>query len=97
MKKDIIVNNLFDDKKLTADKEAKQLDKLKELDNKIAGAVNKVRALKEEKMRLETKVTELEGQLSKKDRELAGITSDNLEIKNQLRELLNELDTLALG
>lgn len=47
-------------------KEEKPLNRLKNLDEKITNAVNKVKALKEEKVVLEQRIRELEAQLMEK-------------------------------
>ncbi len=72
------------------------MNRLKNLDEKIAGAVNKVRALKEEKSTLERKIKELEAQLDEKSQEVERLTSEKNAIKGQLEDLLGELDTLDL-
>lgn len=96
MKKDIIKRTLFDDNILKADKEDNNLERLKEVDNKIAAAISKVKALKEEKMVLEKMVSDLEDQLAKKNQEIASLSSDNIAIQSQIEELLHELETLEV-
>lgn len=96
MKKDIIKQTLFDDNILKADKEDNKLERLKEVDNKIAAAISKVKALKEEKMVLEKMVSDLEAQLAQKNREVASLSSDNIAIQSQIEELLHELETLEV-
>lgn len=89
---------LFDDETFThATKEDKPLNRLKNLDEKIAGAVNKVKALKEEKVLLERKIKELETRLDEKNQEVERLSSEKTAIKSQLEELLNELETLDVG
>lgn len=94
MKTDIINRSLFDDNISKADKEDSKLERLKEVDNKIAAAISKVRTLKEEKLILEKMVSELEAQLDLKNQEVANLSSNNIAIKSQIEELLNELETL---
>lgn len=94
MKTDIINRTLFDDNISKADKEDSKLERLKEVDNKIAAAISKVRTLKEEKLILEKMVSELEAQLDLKNQEVANLSSNNIAIKGQIEELLNELETL---
>jgi chromosome segregation ATPase len=89
---------LFDDETSThTSKEDRPLNRLKNLDEKIAGAVNKVKALKEEKVHLERKIKELEARLDEKNQEVERLSSEKTAIKGQLEELLNELETLDVG
>lgn len=92
---------LFDDdifsKSLNSNKEEKPLNRLKNLDEKIANAVNKVKALKEEKVILERRIRELETQLTEKTVEVEKLSSEKTAIKNQVEDLLNELETLEIG
>ncbi len=89
---------LFDDETFAnVTKEDKPLNRLKNLDEKIAGAVNKVKALKEEKAALERRIKELETQLDEKNQEVERLSSEKTAIKSQLEELLNELETLDVG
>jgi septal ring factor EnvC (AmiA/AmiB activator) len=69
---------------------------LKTFDEKIAIAVEKVRALKEEKERLERRVKELEDAIRLKDMEIARFDVEKSSIKNQIEDLLNELETIGL-
>lgn len=85
-------SNSFDTKK-----EEKPLNRLKNLDEKIANAVGKVKALKEEKVVLERRIRELEAKLIEKDREVEKLSSEKAAIKNQVEDLLNELETLEIG
>lgn len=78
-------------------KEGEPLDRLKDLDGKIANALNKVKALKDEKLALERRVRELEEQLNEKNLEIQRLSSEKLVIKDQIGELLDELETLELG
>lgn len=88
---------LFDDNKLPdVDKEVRPLNRLKNLDEKIANAVNRVRSLKEEKVLLERRIRELEAQLDEKNRELERVSSEKTAIKNQVEDLLKELETMEL-
>jgi|GEM_PF-2365311 len=88
---------LFDDKAdsgPTKPKEAKFLDKLKDLDDKIAAAINKVKTLKAEKAKLEDKVAALESALAEKDNELERLSSEKTDVKGQIETLLSELESL---
>lgn len=78
-------------------KEEGQLDRLKELDAQISAAINKVKALKEEKIVLEQRVKDLEALLNEKDQEVARLSTDKAVIKSQIEELLEELETLEVG
>jgi chromosome segregation ATPase len=89
---------LFDDDTFSnTGKEEIPLNRLKNLDEKIAGAVNKVRALKEEKTVLERRIKELEMQLDEKNQEVERLSSEKNAVKNQIEELLSELETLDVG
>jgi chromosome segregation ATPase len=89
---------LFDDDKYpVSEKEDRPLNRLKNLDEKIADAVSRVKALKEENVVLERKIKELEAQLEEKSREIERISSEKTSIKNQVEDLLNELETIELG
>jgi len=107
-----MVNNLFDDhipERLQdssgssgialpkIDKEDTSLDRFKNLEENIAGAISKVKALKEEKILLERRIRELEGQLNEKNQEVERLSSEKFTVKNQVEELLNELETLDLS
>jgi chromosome segregation ATPase len=90
MKKTLFDNEIIAD----ATKEDKTLNRLKNLDEQIAGAVSKVKALKEEKGLLERKIKELEASLDEKNQEVERLSSEKNGIKSQLEELLHELETL---
>ena len=72
------------------------MDRLKNLEEKIATAVDRVKALKEEKMSLERKVRELESLLDDKNREVESLKNEKTSIKSQVEELLEELETLEI-
>ena len=96
-----MANTLFDDntfsRSVTSKKEEKPLNRLKNLDEKIANAVSKVKALKEEKTVLERRIRELEAQLMEKNQEVEKLSSEKTAIKHQVEDLLNELETLEIG
>lgn len=77
-----------------ANKEVSRLDSVKELNNKLALVIDKVKSLKQEKTNLEERVRELESRLAEKDEELRTVSSDKLSIKDQITDLLNELETI---
>ncbi|MDP2158680.1 MAG: cell division protein ZapB [Nitrospirota bacterium] len=72
------------------------MDRLKNLEEKIATAVDRVKALKEEKMSLERKIRELESLLDDKNREVESLKEEKTSIKSQVEELLEELETLEI-
>ena len=77
-------------------REVLPLDRLKNLEEKITVAVERVKALKEEKNLLEKKIKELETILNEKNQEIEWMRSEKNSIGNQLEELLQELDTLEI-
>ncbi len=70
------------------------MDRLKNLEEKITGAVERVKALKEEKSLLERKVRDLEGLLDEKNQEIEALRSEKSSIGNQIAELLTELEAI---
>jgi len=78
-------------------KEGTPLDRLKNLEDKISGAIEKVKILKEEKTALEHRIKELEAKVADKDRELEKLQTEKTAIKNQVEGLLNELDALEVA
>ena len=84
--------NVFYDKK----KETMPLERLKNLEEKIAAVVERVKALKEEKNSLERKIRELEGLLNEKNQTIESLTAEKTSIKIQVEELLTELETIEL-
>jgi chromosome segregation ATPase len=89
-----VERTLFDDTFSNAGKEDRPLNRLRNLDEKIAGAVSKVRALKEEKVVLERRIRELETKLDEKNQEVERLSSEKNAIKSQIEELLSELEAL---
>ena len=96
---------LFDDappraarggKGISNKKEVTPLDRLKNLEDKITGAIEKVKTLKEEKTALELRIKELEARLSDKDHDIEKLQAEKNAIKSQVEGLLNELDTLEV-
>lgn len=77
-------------------KEVMPLERLKNLEDKIAGAIEKVKTLKEEKAAFELRIKELETKLSDKDHEIEKLQTEKTAIKSQVEGLLNELDTLEV-
>lgn len=79
------------------EKEEVELERLKNLDEKIADAINKVRALKEEKQALERRVHELEILLNEKNEEIERLRSEKVTVKGQIEDLLREIESLEIG
>lgn len=77
-----------------AEKESTHLDSISELKGKLALVIEKVKSLKEEKTRLEARVHELESYLTEKDEELRMASSDKISIRDQITDLLNELEAI---
>lgn len=84
------------EKGISNKKEVTPLDRLKNLEDKITGAIEKVKTLKEEKAALELGIKELETKLSDKDHEIEKLQTEKTAIKSQVEVLLNELDTLEV-
>ena len=72
------------------------MDRLKNLEEKIAVVVDRVKALKEEKISLERKIRELETVLDEKNQEITSLRNEKTTIKSQVEELLEELETLEI-
>jgi len=77
-------------------REVRPLDRLKNLEEKISAAVERVKALKEEKTNLEKKIKKLEALLDEKSQEVESLKSEKSSIGSQLEELLNELETTEI-
>ncbi len=77
-------------------KEDPPVDRLKNLEEKITVAVERVKALKEEKGALERKIRELEELLNAKNQEISSLQAEKITIKGQIEELLEELETIEL-
>lgn len=77
-------------------KEVAPVDRLKNLEEKIATAVERVKALKEEKISLERKIRDLESLLNEKNNEIESLKNDKISIRSQVEELLEELETLEI-
>ena len=84
--------DIFHDRK----KETTPLERLKNLEEKIAAVVVRVKALKEEKNSLERKIQELEGLLDEKNQTIESLTAEKTSIKTQVEDLLTELETIEL-
>ncbi len=93
---DTVLNSKTDEKIPGIKKEGRPLDRLKNLEEKITTAVERVKSLKEEKISLDKKIKELETILNEKNQEIEALKSEKTSIKNQVEELLTELETLEL-
>jgi FtsZ-binding cell division protein ZapB len=96
LKKTLFDDNQFVDQSKDTKKEVMPLEKLKNLENKIATAIERVKTLKEENAIMERRIKELEGLLNEKNQEVEQIRSEKNVIKNQIEALLNELETIGL-
>ena len=76
--------------------EVRPVDRLKNLEEKITSAVERVKALKEEKNLLERKIKDLESMLDEKNQEIHALKSEKSSIGTQLEELLGELETIEI-
>ncbi len=70
------------------------METLKNLETQISGAIEKIRLLKDTKVSLERRVSELESLLDKKEEELLRVTGEKNGIRDQIEGLLNELQDL---
>lgn len=77
-------------------KEVAPVDRLINLEEKIATAVDRVKALKEEKISLERKMKDLESILDEKNHEIESLKNEKTSIRSQVEELLQELETLEI-
>ncbi len=82
---------------LIPEKEERELERLRNLDEKIADAINRVKALKEEKQALERRVHELEILLNEKNEEIERLRSEKVAVKGQIEDLLREIESLEIG
>ena len=82
------MGKLFDDSEPETGKEAYSLEQLKELENKIAAAIDKVKALKDDKSRLQARVKELETELAEKDGSLKNVLTEKTTIKSQIQDII---------
>lgn len=67
---------------------------LKTFEEKITIAVQKIKNLKDERDSLVKKVNELEYIIQNKDQEIEKLTTEKIEIKNQIEKLLKELESI---
>lgn len=93
---DTFLNNDSEDKSANIKKEVLSLDRLKNLEEKITTAVEKVKALKDEKNSFDRRIKDLENLLNKKEQEIEALKSEKTSIKTQVEELLDEIETLEI-
>ncbi len=72
------------------------METLRNLDEKIVSAIEKVRVLREEKVSLENRVRELEALLNEKNMEIESLRTEKTSVKGQIEELLSELESIEL-
>jgi len=72
------------------------VETLKTVDEKIAYAIDKVKALKEGKTALERQLTSIEETVKAKDREIEKLLAEKAAVKNQIEALLKELESIQL-
>lgn len=95
----VFMKTLFDDnqhgeQRNTMKKENTPLDKFKTLEDKIAATIDRVKALKEEKILMEKRIRELEQLLDEKNQEVEQMRSEKNVVRSQIETLLDELETL---
>ena len=77
-------------------KEVMPLEKLKNLEDKIATAIDRVKTLKEEKAVTDRKMRDLEDMLNEKNQELEQLKAEKNLLKVQLETLLSELEGIGV-
>jgi len=95
--KTLFDNNQHMEKQNTMKKEDNPLDKFKTLEDKIAATIERVKALKEEKILMERRIKELEQLLNEKSQEVEQLKSEKHVVRSQIETLLDELETLNSG
>ena len=93
------MRSLFDDDQRMEEpneaiKEVKPLEKLKNFEDKISVAIERVKTLKEEKGLTDRRIKELERLLDEKNQETEMLRAEKNLIKGQLEALLSEIETL---
>jgi len=93
------MRSLFDDDQRMEEpdkfaKEVKPLEKLKNLEDKISVAIERVKTLKEEKGLTDKRIKDLERLLDDKNQEVEALRAEKNQIKGQLEALLSEIETL---
>jgi chromosome segregation ATPase len=97
----VLKKTLFDDNQdmeqpKDIKKEVLPLEKLKNLEDKITTAIERVKTLKEEKSVTDRRIKELERLLDDKNQEVELLRAEKNQIKSQLETLLSELEALEV-
>ena len=95
----VLQKALFDDDQyMDQAKETKKedvpLEKLRNLDDKITTAIERVKTLKEEKSVTDRKIKEFERLLDEKNEEVEQLRAEKNVIKSQLEALLHEIESI---
>jgi uncharacterized coiled-coil DUF342 family protein len=95
----VLQKALFDDDQyMDQPKETKKedvpLEKLRNLDDKITTAIERVKTLKEEKSVTDRKIKEFERLLDEKNEEVEQLRTEKNTIKSQLEALLHEIESI---
>lgn len=72
------------------------METLKDLDEKIAAVVAKIKILKEENGGLQNRISELEHALAEREAEIKKLSSEKNGIKDQIEGLLTEIESMGL-
>ena len=96
LKKTLFDNDQHMEEPKDLKKEVLPLEKLKNLEDKITTAIERVKTLKEEKSVTDRRIKELERMLDEKNEELELLRAEKNQIKSQLETLLNELETIEV-
>ncbi|HWR89841.1 MAG TPA: cell division protein ZapB [Dissulfurispiraceae bacterium] len=72
------------------------MEALKTFEQKIAHAIDKIKALKEENNNLMKEIADLENSLRLKDQEMERLVAERGSIRDQIEDLLKELETIEL-
>ena len=72
------------------------MNKLQALEDKISSAIEKVKSLKEENNMLSQRLKEADVIIRQKDEEISRLASERDSNKNQMEELLGELESLEI-
>ncbi|MEW6585958.1 MAG: cell division protein ZapB [Nitrospirota bacterium] len=70
------------------------MEKFKTLEDKIAATIERVKALKEEKVLMDRRIRELERLLDEKSQEVEQLKAEKSLVRSQIETLLDELETI---
>jgi FtsZ-binding cell division protein ZapB len=95
----VLKRTLFDhvqhsDQSKERGKEAMALERLKNLEDKITTAIERVKALKEEKAVMQRRLREFEDLLNVKNLEIEQLRSERDSVREQIEGLLTELEMI---